>query len=446
MLETRRAAGGDDVLRPLVLEAWYAVDREGKPQHEALRAVFRSAPRLKPAQRERIAHTLDAMQRERRRIFYALERAGLDELPRSRKPEAIYLAARVLSGSMAAATAARECPRIDWESVAAVDRAIALETDPDLRLGLKYAFPELLVSLLRAEVGEACGALLSALNREPHQTLRVNRLKTTREKALRELKTSGAEAFALKRSPDAIGLKRWIDVNALDAFQRGNFEVQDESSQLCTQLVAPPPHGVTVDFCAGAGGKTLGLAALLNGRGRLVACDPYARRLQELRRRARRAGVENLQVLELPDPGQSLRDAPVFRSLMKKADRVLVDVPCSGTGVLARKPELRWRINAEELARLPAQQEAIARRAMELVKPGGRLIYATCSLLRVENEAVIERLLSDERFSLIAPKEIVGGALAAEIAAPDGQFMKLWPHIHKTDGFFAAVLRRKPLK
>ena len=145
----------------------------------------------------------------------------------------------------------------------------------------------------------------------------------------------------------------------------------------------------------------------------------------------------------LPEGNAPLAGSEEFKPLIGKCERVLVDAPCSGTGVLARKPEIRWRIDAEELERLPKQQEAIARRAMELVAPGGRLIYATCSLLRAENEQVVEKLLGDERFTLVQPKEILGGQFAGEITDASGQYMKLQPHIHKCDGFFAAVLRRK---
>lgn len=436
----------NDPLRPLVLEAWHAVDREERPAHEALRQVFRRARKLTSAQRERIVETLETLLRERRRVYYALECAGLDNLPHSRKPEAIYLAARVLGGSMTAVTASHECPGIKWDVLDDVDVQIDRIADKDTRLALKYSLPDLLIPPLR-EVAEREGTvlerMLTAMRKEPPTVLRVNTLQTTRDKLLRELKELKMNTFSCRLSDCGIVVKEYYDLHGLDAFDRGCFEIQDESSQLCAKLVAPPPHGVTVDFCAGAGGKTLALAALLNGRGRLVALDRHSGRLLELKKRAKRAGVANLQVLELPEKIASLREFGPLKPYIRKAERVLVDAPCSGTGVLARKPEIRWRITAEELKRLPEQQEAIARRALELVAPGGRLIYATCSLLRAENEAVVERLLADSNLTLVPPKEILGGAFATEIADASGQYMKLLPHIHKTDGFFAAVLRRK---
>jgi len=436
----------NDPLRPLVLEAWHAVDREERPAHDALRQVFRRARKLTSAQRERIVETLETLLRERRRVFFALEQAGLDDLPKSRKSDALYLAARVLGGSMTAATAAHECPGIQWDVVDDVDQKIDAIADADTRLGLRYSLPELLLPPLR-DVAERAGTdlekLLAALRKEPPTVLRANTLKTTREKLLRELKEIKLNVFATRLADSGVVLKEFYDLHSLDAYQRGWFEIQDESSQLCAKLVAPPPHGVTVDFCAGAGGKTLALAAQLNGRGRLVALDRHAGRLAELKKRGKRAGVANLQVLELPEKFHSLSEIGALKPFIGKAERVLVDAPCSGTGVLARKPEIRWRITREELERLPLQQEAIARTALELVVPGGRLIYATCSLLRAENEAVVERLLADGNLTLVPPKEILGGAFAAEIADASGQYMKLLPHLHKTDGFFAAVLRKK---
>lgn len=438
-----RKPGSTDTLRDIVLDAWHAVDREGVPRHEALSAAFKLAPQLTSEQRGRVAETLGYMIAQRRRIFYALDGAGMDSLPRTRKAEAFYLASRVLSTSMSAETAARECPGIDWDVLKNVDTRIAKEADEMTRLGVRYSLPDLLVNALRENAGGDLEKLLAALNREPATSLRVNGLKSTREKVLQELKDLRMEVFPSRLSETALTLKHWRDVMALDAFKRGWFEIQDVSSQLCVKLVAPPPQGITVDFCAGAGGKTLALAGLLNGRGRLVALDTHERRLNELRRRAKRAGVPNLKILVLPEGNAPLAGSEEFKPLIGKCERVLVDAPCSGTGVLARKPEIRWRIDADELERLPKQQEAIARRAMELVAPGGRLIYATCSLLNAENEQVVEKLLSDERFTLVQPKEILGGPFAGEITDASGRFMKLLPHIHKCDGFFAAVLRRK---
>jgi 16S rRNA (cytosine967-C5)-methyltransferase len=176
----------------------------------------------------------------------------------------------------------------------------------------------------------------------------------------------------------------------------------------------------------------------MRNKGRLIALDVHARKLQELQRRARRAGLSNLQTMLLQDDWP-----PQLRRFSGKADRVLVDVPCSGLGAFRRKPEMRWRLSAEDLERLPREQEAIARRAMQLLAPGGRLIYATCTILREENESVIERLLGDAQFERVPAKEVLGKEKASHICDSSGMFLQLLPHQHGCDGFFAAILRRK---
>jgi 16S rRNA (cytosine967-C5)-methyltransferase len=209
------------------------------------------------------------------------------------------------------------------------------------------------------------------------------------------------------------------------------------------ELVAPPPRGRAIDYCAGAGGKTLALAALLGGRGRVVACDVDARKLVELRRRARRAGASNVQTIELPGD-LAAAAPPALAAIEGGSDRVLVDAPCSGIGALRRNPEARWRLVPADLERMPALQLAIARRALDLVEPGGRLIYATCTLLAAENQSVVERLVSERAGLEIVPiKDVWGSARAAPISDTSGRFLELLPHQHGTDGFFAAVLRRR---
>jgi 16S rRNA (cytosine967-C5)-methyltransferase len=203
----------------------------------------------------------------------------------------------------------------------------------------------------------------------------------------------------------------------------------------------PPPRSRVVDYCAGAGGKTLALAAAMASAGRISACDVDRRKLAELKKRARRAGASNIESVELEGEGLP----PALRSLERAAARVLVDAPCSGVGSLRRNPEARWRLDPADLRRMPELQLAIARRALDLVAPGGRLIYATCTLLRAENQAVVERLLAENTdLAIVPPKEIWSAARAAPLTDATGAFMELLPHRHGTDGFFAAVLRRKP--
>jgi 16S rRNA (cytosine967-C5)-methyltransferase len=194
-----------------------------------------------------------------------------------------------------------------------------------------------------------------------------------------------------------------------------------------------------IDACAGAGGKTLALGAIMGSRGRLVGMDVSDRKLDELRRRARRAGLSNARaVLVEPD-----RWPDEIEELRGRADRVLVDAPCSGVGALRRNPEARWRLAEEDLARLAREQEAIARRAAALVAPGGRLIYATCTVLAEENDRVVERFLQVEKgWTVMRPAEIWGAERAFALSEGGGPYLRMLPHRHATDGFFAAVLRR----
>jgi 16S rRNA (cytosine967-C5)-methyltransferase len=210
----------------------------------------------------------------------------------------------------------------------------------------------------------------------------------------------------------------------------------DEGSQLVAELVAPPPGGRVVDACAGAGGKTLALSAALAGKGRVLALDTDGKKLEELRRRARRAGLTNVHAKPV---GSGAGD--VARAALGTHDRVLVDVPCSGLGTLRRNPEARWRLRRADVEGFPARQLALMIAYAPLTAVGGRLIYATCTVNRRENEGVVERFLAErDDFVPVPAKEIWGRERAGKLG--DGMTLQLFPHRHDTDGFFTAVLRR----
>jgi 16S rRNA (cytosine967-C5)-methyltransferase len=213
----------------------------------------------------------------------------------------------------------------------------------------------------------------------------------------------------------------------------------DEGSQLVAEVTAPPPRGRVLDACAGAGGNTLALAARLGGRGRVLALDVDARRPAELRRRARRAGASNVTTRRIRDgrlpPEVDSAGGP------RGFDRVLVDAPCSGLGTLRRNPEARWRLSERELDAFPARQLELLATHAPRVAPGGRLIYATCSVLPSENDAVVEAFLGEHTdFAPVALKELLGRTRAETLG--DGTWLRLLPQVHGTDGFTAAVLRR----
>lgn len=283
----------------------------------------------------------------------------------------------------------------------------------------------------------ASTAAAAALNREAPLDLRVNPLRGDRAAALNALKAAGIQAEATALSPLGLRVRGRPALGALPAFRDGLVEVQDEGSQIVALLVDARPGQAVVDYCAGAGGKTLALAGAMANKGRLIAADLHEARLDRAVTRLRRAGVHNVErrAIDADNAGWFKRQAGRF-------DRVLVDAPCSGTGTWRRNPDMKWRIGPDDIAELVAIQGDILARAALLVRPGGRLIYATCSSLTAENEDVVTRFLA------VAPDfrpvdvtalwpETVGGACPVL-----GPWLRLTPETHETDGFFAAVLTR----
>jgi 16S rRNA (cytosine967-C5)-methyltransferase len=280
---------------------------------------------------------------------------------------------------------------------------------------------------------------MAALNALASIDLRVNLLKADWETARRALAAEGVAAEPTPWSPVGLRLAERVPLGGLSAFKEGLVEVQDEGSQITALLADARPGMRVVDFCAGAGGKTLALAAGMANRGKLVACDVSAHRLERAVRRLRRAGVGNAERRVLT----SERDKWVKRHA-GGFDRVLIDAPCLGTGTWRRNPGDKWRVTPEDLASLIVRQQEILRSAARLVRPGGRLVYATCSVLREEDEAQAAAfLLAEPEFSVVPAarvwNETIGGL------SPGGErYLRLTPERHGTDGFFVAILERQP--
>jgi len=277
--------------------------------------------------------------------------------------------------------------------------------------------------------------LAEALNRPAPLDLRANTLKTSRDALLEQLAAADIAAVPGQLSPLSIRLRDKPALAKHPLFLGGLFEVQDEGSQLLGLVVEAKRGEMVVDFCAGAGGKTLLLGAQMRNTGRLYAFDVSDKRLTKLKPRLARSGLSNVHPVRI----EHERDTRVKR-LAGKADRVLVDAPCSGLGTLRRNPDLKWRQGEESIAELTAKQTAILDAAATLVRPGGRLVYATCSLLTAENEAIVDSFLARHpEFSLLP----VSTVLERQGVAFAGDMLRLLPHRHDTDGFFAAVLERK---
>ena len=297
--------------------------------------------------------------------------------------------------------------------------------------------PDWLYAALCDQFGESeVSALATALNQPAPLDLRVNTLKTTREAVLAQLAADGIAAEAGLLSPLAVRLREKPALARYPLFLDGAVEVQDEGSQLLGYLLEPRRGEMVVDFCAGAGGKTLLLGALMRNTGRLYAYDVSDKRLANLKPRLARSGLSNVHPARI----EHERDAKLKR-LAGKADRVLVDAPCSGLGTLRRNPDLKWRQDEAAIAELTVKQGAILAAAARLVRPGGRLVYATCSLLAAENDAIVDAFLAAHPDFRCVP---AGEVLARHGIALDGEVLRLLPHRHHTDGFFAAVLDRQP--
>jgi len=300
---------------------------------------------------------------------------------------------------------------------------------------VRLELPDWLYERLHVRFGDHLPALAEALNRPAPLDLRVNTLKMARDDVMKMFATEGLAAVPTPYSPLGLRLQGKPALQKHPLFIEGGVEVQDEGSQLLGLLLAPKRGEMVCDFCAGAGGKTLLLGSLMANTGRLYAYDVSEKRLNNMKPRLARSGLSNVH----PQLIAHERD-PKIKRLAGKFDRVLVDAPCSGLGTLRRNPDLKWRQSPESLMELTAKQSAILESAARLVKAGGRLVYATCSLLEEENEAIVQAFLAAHSDYRQVP---VGEVLATQnIALEMGEYLRLDPAIHNTDGFFAAVLER----
>lgn len=313
--------------------------------------------------------------------------------------------------------------------------AVKAASDADLPPAVRCDLPDWLYTRLESQFGaDEVVPLAAALNQAAPLDLRANTLKMSRDTLLEKLSAEGIAATAGALSPWAIRLRDKPALAKHPLFLEGAFEVQDEGSQLLGLLLEPKRGEMVVDFCAGAGGKTLLLGAMMRNTGRLYAFDVSDKRLANLKPRLARSGLSNVH----PGRIEHERDQKVKR-LAGKCDRVLVDAPCSGLGTLRRNPDLKWRQSEASVAELTQKQAAILEAAARLLKPGGRLVYATCSLLAEENDAIVQGFLAaNVGFRLLPASEILGRQ-GVEI---EGEMLRLLPHRQATDGFFAAALER----
>jgi 16S rRNA (cytosine967-C5)-methyltransferase len=312
--------------------------------------------------------------------------------------------------------------------------------DPEMTLAEQADLPDWLAERLLARMApEAMLDMARALNQPAPLDLRVNAIKATREEVLAQLQSDGQAVEPCRYAPMGLRIKGRPALSRHPMFLDGKFEVQDEGSQLLGQLLAPKRGEMVADFCAGAGGKTLLLGALMRSTGRLYAFDVADKRLAKLKPRLARSGLSNVH----PAVIASENDIKIKR-LAGKLDRVLVDAPCSGLGTLRRNPDLKWRQSPHSVAELSRKQADILAGASRLVKVGGRLVYATCSILPEENEEVVDAFLAahPEFLRLSAVEVLAKQGIVIDCPSESGD-MRLTPQHHGTDGFYAAVLERK---
>ena len=393
------------------------------PADAVLNQFFRKRRFIGSKDRGEISRVVYAVLRNEMALDWQLEQGGLAKTPRGQ-----VLAESVLLGGVELENLKELCDGQQYAPARLSEdeqtwikshagQPLTDETMPD---SVRHGFPEWLAPRFTELFGEDLPNATAALNREAPVDLRVNTLKTNRDEVLEALTRAGLEPKPTPHSAVGIRLLRRGALFATEAFRAGWFEMQDEGSQLVAALVKAEPGDKGIDFCAGAGGKTLALAAQMENRGRILAWDTSGKRLGQMRPRLGRAGVSNVQSRVL----KSERDNVVKRH-RDSADWVLLDVPCTGTGTWRRSPDLRRRTSPEALVEVQDHQRAILESAARLLKSGGRLIYATCSILPEENEHQVEAFLeSHADFTRTA------------------EDLRLYPHTHGTDGFFGAVMQK----
>jgi 16S rRNA (cytosine967-C5)-methyltransferase len=432
------------IVNPTLLQATLdllcEVEATARPADAVTSAFFRARRHLGDRDRGAVLEQLYALLRHRARLGWWLARQNCEDTPRNR------LLAWLMLGEGKTPNQIKRLfdgPKVTAGTLTDPETKLLAKllgctiAHPDMPEAVRLECPPWAVEPLKRRFGEAFGAEMAATLSPPPLDLRVNPIKTTRDAMLGQLKGMGLRVAPMRLSPHGIRLEERLSLARLPGLKTGEIEIQDEGSQLVALLVDAKPGERVVDFCAGAGGKTLAIAAQMKNKGHIVACDVNEPRLKRCAERHRRAGLHNVETRLLA----SETDRWIKRH-KGGFDRVLVDAPCSGTGTWRRNPDARWRAPELGLENLVALQARILASAARLVKPGGRLVYATCSMLGEENEAQVASFLASNPGFRIVP---VPEAAPHLMGATQSGHLSLTPARHGTDGFFAAVLQRDAL-
>ncbi len=417
----------------LAAQLLQAVLRLEQPADAVVADFFRRHRALGSRERPALAETVYAVLRERRVLEH------LAKAPGGPAPSHAELARRLVllawrGDETLLRSASTEAEQAWLAQARSVDRAALPEP-------LRHNLPDWLAEALKSQLGDEFWPLVQALAAPASLDLRVNVLKARREEAQRLLAEAGVQSTATPYSPWGLRVAGKPALQRLDPVAQGLLEVQDEGSQLLALLTGARRGEMVVDFCAGAGGKTLALGAMMRNTGQLYAFDTSGHRLAALKPRLARSGLNPVHTVQIAHE----RDERIGR-LAGKAARVLVDAPCTGLGTLRRQPDLKWRQSPAAVAESQARQQAILAAAARLVAPGGRLVYATCSLLAAENEAVAQAFDAQQGRSF-APLPAAQALAAAKVPGVEqlvqGPYLRLWPHRQGCDGFFAALWVRQ---
>ena len=413
----------------LIEEIEMARRSDGAPADRIISSYFRARRYAGSKDRRAVTDMVYGILRERGELAWKLSEVGLQESPRS------FVAARRaasgegegLYGEWLADDEHGPTPFTDEEREG-FSRLAALP-GTSMPGGARRNLPEWLNAVLESRYGDDLNALMEGMAGRAAADIRINTLRADPDEPFKGLEDATACSF----SPMGIRLTERLNLSSIPAYREGRVEVQDESSQLAAILCCAAPGEQVIDYCAGAGGKTLALAALMDNKGQIYAFDTDWRRLGRLPERAQRAGARNIQIV---------RD---LASLPEKVNAVLLDVPCSSSGTWRRNPDLRWRLTADRLSAFVDTQRALLQEGAKYIPIGGRLIYSVCSIVPSEGEEQIEAFLAaNAGFRLLSYSEIwpISDRAAPETASTNPGCLLLLPHLHKCDGFFVAVLER----
>lgn len=411
------------------------IDRTGYPADRTMSHYFRQRRYIGAGDKREISEHLYAVLRHRLSLQYLLKSVSLTSSSR------LLIAVHLLQNGTELESVfdgQRHNPTRFGDTQLEALGNIEFAKLGDAPLYVRLNVPEWIAPGLEAVLGQRFADEMQALNERASTDIRVNSLKSSREQLGPEFERQGLKFSNGELAPSAIVFEQRVALFDTDAFKRGEFEVQDQGSQLLALATGVRPGDKVIDFCAGAGGKTLAMAAMMQNRGTLYACDIHSKRLDELKKRCRRAGVHNVRVHRL-----SSEQDKWIKQHASFADVVLVDAPCTGTGTWRRNPDSRWRLSSGDLQNLLQLQHSILTNAARLVKPGGKLFYATCSLLQEENELQIDQFLAaNEGFK----PSVIGNlnlfhAIADKVEL-SANTLRTYPALSGCDGFYLCALQR----